>query len=111
MVAGPWGWSHRTCPGLRRGIGWLLEGWGGGAAMFWLIVSSACTNCWTGSIALVDGCAETGGDCCRVEGVHELHDGGGCEDSHSPPPSKAHPTSSTTSRASAATQSGATRTA
>src|SRR5258706_14854130 len=58
--------------------GWLVVGGlGGGAAMFWPIVSSACTNCWTGSIALVDGCAETGGDCCRVGGVHELHDGGG----------------------------------
>src|SRR5258708_22021286 len=57
---------------------WLVVGGlGGGAAMFWLIVSSACTNCWTGSIALVDGCAETGGDCCRVGGVHELRNGGG----------------------------------
>src|SRR5258708_39508604 len=68
---------HQMCPGLGHGIGWLGEGWGGGAAVFWLIVSRACTNCWTGLIALVDGCAETGGDCCRVGGVHELHDGGG----------------------------------
>src|SRR5258707_14955101 len=51
---------------------WGLAGcWrvGGGAAVVWPIVSSACTNCWTGSIALVDSCAETGGDCCRVGGV------------------------------------------
>src|SRR5258707_7020021 len=54
------------CPGLGRRIGWLLEGWGGCVAVFWLIVSSTCTNCWTGLIVLVDGCAETGGDCCRV---------------------------------------------
>src|SRR5258705_1754621 len=73
MLAGPWGWSHRMCPGLGCRIGWLLEG----TAVFWLIVSSACTNCWTGSIALIDGCTETGGDCCRVGGVCELHDGGG----------------------------------
>src|SRR5258708_16576657 len=75
MLAGPRGWSHRMCPGLGCGIGWLWEGWG--AAVFWPIVSRACTNCWTGLIALVDGCTETGGDCCRVGGVHELRDGGG----------------------------------
>src|SRR5258708_35774399 len=58
---------------------WLVVGGlGGGMAIFWLIVSSACTNCWTGSIVLVDSCTEAGGDCCRVGGVHELHDGGGC---------------------------------
>src|SRR5258705_106768 len=52
-----------------RNWDWLVVGGlGGGAAVFWLIVSSACTNCWTGSIVLVDGCAETGGDCCRVGG-------------------------------------------
>src|SRR5258708_4108849 len=109
MLAGPRGWSHRTCPGLRCGIGWLLEGWGGGAAMFWLIVSSACTNCWTGSIVLVDGCAETGGDCCRVGGVRELHDGGGCEDGVSPWPSKSSVTASLSSRASALSRTSASR--
>src|SRR5260221_4957821 len=57
---------------------WLVVGGlGGGAAVFWPIVSRACTNCWTGLIALVDGCAETGGVCCRVGGVCELCDGGG----------------------------------
>src|SRR5258708_30560084 len=81
---------------------WLVVGGlGGGAAVFWLIVSSACTNCWTGSIALVDGCAETGGDCCRVGGVCELRDGGGCEDGVSPWPSKSSITASPSSRASA----------
>src|SRR5258708_38022744 len=82
MLAGPRGWSHQMCPGLRHRIGWLWEGWGGGTAMFWPIVSRACTNCWTGSIALVDSCAETGGDCCRVGGVCELHDGGGVQGWH-----------------------------
>src|SRR5260221_11449972 len=63
---------------------WLVVGGlGGGTAMFWPIVSSACTNCWTGSIALVDGCAETGGDCCRGGGVCEWRDGGWCEDGSS----------------------------
>src|SRR5258708_1956731 len=67
---------------------WLVVGGlGGGAAMFWPIVSRACTNCWTGSIALVDSCAETGGDCCRVGGVHKLHDGGGGKGGLSPRPS------------------------
>src|SRR5258708_11316781 len=56
---------------------WLVVGGLGGMAMFWLIVSNACTNCWTGSIVLVDSCTETGGDCCRVGGVCKLHDGGG----------------------------------
>src|SRR6266436_730683 len=56
---------------------WLVVGGlGGGAAIFWLIASSACTNCWTGSIVLVDSCTEAGGDCCRVGGVHKLHNGG-----------------------------------
>src|SRR5258706_11564576 len=74
---------------------WLVVGGlGGGTAMFWLIVSSTCTNCWTGSIALVDGCAETGGDCCRVGGVHELCDGGGCEDGISTWPLKSSVTGS-----------------
>src|SRR5258707_6979541 len=56
---------------------WLVVGGLGGMAMFWLIVSSTCTNCWTGLIVLVGSCAETGGDCCRVGGVCELRDGGG----------------------------------
>src|SRR5260221_11540028 len=65
-VSGAWMWD------------WLVVGGvGGGMAMFWPIVSRACTNCWTGSIALVDGCAETGGDCCRGGGVCELGKGGG----------------------------------
>src|SRR5258707_13503361 len=89
------------CPGLRHRIGWLLEGWGGGTAVFWPIVSSACTNCWTGSIALVDSCAETGGDCCRGGGVRELRDWGGCKDCVSPCPSKSSVTASPASRASA----------
>src|SRR5260370_32372474 len=56
---------------------WLVVGGlGGGTAVFWPIVSRASTNCWTGSIVLVDSCAGTGGDCCRVGGVHELHVGG-----------------------------------
>src|SRR6266436_7342191 len=60
---------------------WLVVGGlGGGMAIFWLIVSSACTNCWTGLIALVDGCTEAGGDFCRVGGVHELDCGGGGKD-------------------------------
>src|SRR5258707_14927781 len=79
---------------------WLVVGGlGGGVAMFWPIVSRACTNCWTGSIALVDGCTETGGDCCRVGGVRELCDGGGCEDGISPWPSKSSITASLSSRA------------
>src|SRR5258707_216896 len=102
MLAGPRGWSHQMCPGLGHGIGWLWEGWGGGAAMFWPIVSRACTNCWTGLIALVDGCAETGGDCCRVGGVHELSDGGGGGgDGISTWPSKSSVTGSLSSRVSA----------
>src|SRR5258708_22321857 len=96
---------HQMCPGLGHGIGWLGEGWGGGAAMFWPIVSRACTNCWTGLIALVDGCTETGGDCCRVGGVHELHDGGGCEDGISAWPSKSSVTGSPSSRVSVMTGS------
>src|SRR6266446_313760 len=64
---------------------WLVVGGlGGGAAVFWPIVSSTCTNCWTGSIALVDSCAETGGDCCRVGGVRKLCDGGGVQGWHFP---------------------------
>src|SRR5260370_18918532 len=74
---------------------WLVVGGlGGGVAMFWPIVSRACTNCWTGSIALVDSCTETGGDCCRVGGVHELHDGGGCKDGVSTWPLKSSVTGS-----------------
>src|SRR5258705_10244298 len=87
---------------------WLVVGGlGGGTAMFWPIVSSACTNCWTGSIALVDGCAETGGDCCRVGGVRELHDGGGGEDGISPWPLKSSVTASPSSRASALSRTSA----
>src|SRR6266436_5700724 len=87
---------------------WLVVGGlGGGAAMFWPIVSSACTNCWTGSIALVDSCAETGGDCCRVGGVCELHDGGGCEDGISPWPLKSSITASPSSRVSALSRTSA----
>src|SRR5260221_13695021 len=68
---------------------WLVVGGlGGGAAVVWPIVSSAWTNCWTGSIALVDGWAETGGDCCRVGGGQGLRNGGGCKDGISPWPSK-----------------------
>src|SRR5260370_12017311 len=100
MLVGPWGWSHQTCLGVGHGIGWLLEGWGGGMAVFWMIVSSTCTNCRTGSIVLVDSCAETGGDCCRVGGVHELCDGG-CEDGISLWPLKSSVTGSLSSRASA----------
>src|SRR5258705_7744893 len=77
---------------------WLVVGGLGGMAMFWLIVSNACTNCWTGSIVLVDSCTETGGDCCRVGGVCELHDGGGCEDGISPWPLKSSITGSPSSR-------------
>src|SRR5258708_36916810 len=56
---------------------WLVVGGlGGGGARFWLIVSSAGTNCWTGSIALVDGWAETGWDCCRVGGGPECQSAG-----------------------------------
>src|SRR6266436_599522 len=89
---------------------WLVVGGlGGGAAVFWPIVSSTCTNCWTGSIVLVDGCAETGGDCCRVGGVHELRDGGGCKDGVSPWPSKSSVTASPSSRASALSRTSASR--
>src|SRR6266436_9020240 len=78
---------------------WLVVGGlGGGMAVFWPIVSRACTNCWTGLIALVDSCAETGGDCCRVGGVHELCDGGGCKDGISAWPSKSSVTGSLSSR-------------
>src|SRR5258705_319666 len=87
---------------------WLVVGGlGGGAAVFWLIVSSACTNCWTGSIVLVDGCAETGGDCCRGGGVRDLYDGGGCEDGVSPWPLKSSVTASPSSRASALSRTSA----
>src|SRR5260370_42716330 len=52
---------------------WLVVGGlGGGMAMFWPIVSRACTNCWTGSRALVDGWSETGGDCWWVGGWCKL---------------------------------------
>ena len=47
---------------------WLIVGWcggEGGAAVFWLIDSSAWTSCWTGSMTLVSDCAEAGGECCR----------------------------------------------
>src|SRR5258707_7362680 len=81
---------------------WLVVGGlGGGMAVFWPIVSSTCTNCWTGSIALVDSCAEAGGDCCRVGGVHKLHDGRVCMDGRSSWPSKSSITGSPSSRASA----------
>src|SRR5258707_10357292 len=81
---------------------WLVVGGlGGGAAIFWPIVSSACTNCWTGSIALVDGYTEAGGDCCRVGGVCKLHDGRGCMNGRSSWPSKSSVTGSPSSRASA----------
>src|SRR5258705_12924574 len=86
-VSGAWTWD------------WLIVGGlGGGTAVFWPIVSSTCTNCWTGSIALVDSCAETGGDCCRVGGVCKLHDGGGWEDGISPWPSKSSVNGSLASR-------------
>src|SRR5258707_12784351 len=85
-------------PGVGWGDGWVFGGLGGGAAVFWPNVSSACTNCWTGSIVLVDGCAETGGDCCRVGGVCELRDAGGCKDGVSPWPSKSRITASPSSR-------------
>src|SRR5258707_9088678 len=79
---------------------WLVVGGlGGGMAMFWPIVSRGCTNWWTGSIALVDSCTETGGDCWRVGGVCELHNGGGCKDGVSPWPSKSSITGSPSSRA------------
>src|SRR5260370_17129928 len=88
--------SSNVCGARTRD--WLVVGGlGGGAAMFWPIVSSACTNCWTGSIALVDSCAETGGDCCRVGGVREFRDGGGCKDGVSPSPSKSSVTASPSS--------------
>src|SRR5258706_10182663 len=84
----------------HRSLGLVVGGLGGGGmAMFWLIVSSTCTNCWTGLIVLVDGCAETGGDCCRVGGMHKLHNGGGCEDGVSLWPSKSSITGSLSSRA------------
>src|SRR5258708_27126848 len=66
-VSGAWMWDWLVIRGL---------GGGGGMAIFWLIASSACTSCWTGSVTLVDNCTKTGGDCCRVGGLHELHDGG-----------------------------------
>src|SRR5258708_452694 len=66
-VSGAWMWDWLVVGGL-----------GGGMAIFWPIASSACTNCWTGSIVLVDSCAEAGGDCCRVGGVHKLCNGGVC---------------------------------
>src|SRR5260221_13970637 len=88
---------------------WLVVGGLGGVAVFWPIVSSTCTNCWTGSIALVDGCTETGGDCCRGGGVCELHDGGGCKDGVSRWPSKSSITASPFSRASALRRTLASR--
>src|SRR5258708_3024182 len=89
---------------------WLVVGGlGGGTAVFWLIVSSACTNCWTGSIALVDGCAETGGDCCRVGGVRDFRYGGGCQNVLSPLPSQSTFTPSPSSRASALSRTSASR--
>src|SRR5258708_31889594 len=51
--------------------------WQGGAAAFLPIVNSTCTNCWIGLVMLIANCAEAGGECCRVGGVHKLHDGGG----------------------------------
>src|SRR5258707_349338 len=96
------------CLGLGCGVGGLLGGWGGGgAAVFWPIVSSTCTNCWTGSIALVDSCAETGGDGCRVGGVHKLCDGGGGKDGISLWPSKSSITGSLSSRASVLSRTSA----
>src|SRR5258708_14597577 len=62
-VSGAWTWDWLVVGGLGRG-----------AAMLWLIVSSACTNCWTGLIVLVGGCAETGGDCLWGGCVCALHD-------------------------------------
>src|SRR5258708_36386199 len=79
---------------------WLVVGGlGGGAAMFWPIVSSACTNWWAGVIVLVDSCAETGGDCCRVGGVCEVRNGGGCKVGGFPWPSKSSVTASPSCRA------------
>src|SRR5258708_13890112 len=79
---------------------WLVVGGlGGGVAVFWPIVSSTCTNCWTGSIVLVDGCTEAGGDSCRVGGVCELCDGGGCMDGSPSWPLKSSITGSPSSRA------------
>src|SRR5260221_1763590 len=70
---------------------WLVVGGlGGGAAVFWPIVSSACTHCWAGSIVLVDGCADTGGACCTVGGKRQLHDGGGAEERASACPSESN---------------------
>src|SRR5258708_36321390 len=97
-VSGAWTWDWLVVGGL-----------GGGVAVFWPIVSSACTNCWTGSIALVDGCAETGGDCCRVGGVGELRDRGGCEDGVSRSPSKCSVTASPSSRVLALSRTSASR--
>src|SRR5258708_2308167 len=87
---------------------WLVVGGlGGGAAVFWLIVSSACTNCWTGSIVLVGGCAESGGELCGVGGVCEVDDGGGCKDGISPWPSKSSITGSPSSRVSVLSRTSA----
>src|SRR5258707_9889584 len=102
MFECPQGWAILMFWGFGCKVGWFWGGGGGGgAAVFWPIVSSTCTNCWTGSIALVDSCAETGGDCCRVGGVHELRNGGGCEDGVSTWPSKSSVTGSPSSRVSA----------
>src|SRR5260221_8297000 len=78
------GLEQSNVSGARTWDWLVVGGLGGGAAMFWLIVSRACTNCWTGLIALVDSCAEIGGDCCRVGGVRELHNGGGGQGGHFP---------------------------
>src|SRR5260370_3312956 len=78
MLIDPQGWSHRRCLVLRPWIDSLSEDVeGGGEAAFWPIVNSACTNCWIGLAMLATDCAEAGGECCRVGGVHELHNGGG----------------------------------
>src|SRR5258708_15257542 len=87
----------------------VVGGLGGGTAIFWLIVSSACTNCWTGSIALVDGCTEAGGDCCRVGGMRKLRNGGGGMDGSSPWPLKSSITGSPSSRASALSRTSASK--
>src|SRR5258708_6457440 len=72
--------------GGRHGRGLVLRPWiysgsedvgGGGGAAFWPIFNSACTNCWIGLATLIADCTEAGGECCRVGGVCELHNGGG----------------------------------
>src|SRR5258707_310379 len=89
---------------------WLVVGGlGGGAAMFWPIVSSACTNCWTGSIALVDSWGECGGVWWGGGGGRVWRVGEGCEDGVSPWPSKSSVTASPSSRASVLSRTLASR--